>query len=142
MLRGQCDSDTVARIDAVKQFSKNLGKDSEWELMFKSTGVGPHNWRLHDLKPHNNVPVYLPIVTSTWYPSGKYLRACPLDSLRFALFRPPEAERIEQSQRSTSKTKEATVRKGLIPPESSCAEWDGFLNVMSQLPPNNDKVWY
>jgi hypothetical protein len=144
-LREQCDKGTTTRIDAVRQFSKELCDDSKWKTLFKPTDgfenidhLGPHSWRPHDLKPHDSVPFYLPIVNSTWNPSGKYLRACPLDSLRFAVLRPPEAEKIEQSPRHSTPKK--VGGKLPIPSESSCAEWDGFLNVMSQ-PRYTKMVW-
>lgn len=128
-LRERCDRDTITRIDAVKLFSKELAVESNWGTLFKPTdGLAPHNWMPHNLKPHASVPAYLPIVNSSWYPSGEYLRACPLDGLRFVILRPPEAEKIEHSARRVPKTRAGTL---LIPTESSCAEWDGFLSIMS-----------
>ena len=137
-LERRCNADTKKRIDAIKLFSKELGDQSKWKTLFKpvsdSTEFGVHNWRPHHLKPHASIPFYLPVVTSTWYPNGKYLRACALDSLRFAVLRPPEAQKVEESQRYIAQKKPG---KSHIPTETGCAEWDGFLEMMSRLQDTN-----
>lgn len=70
-----------------------------------------------------NVPVYLPVIMSTWNPDGTYLATCFLDCLRFRFIRPLGAEKAEPSYKSRS--------TGPIYPETACAEWDGFVNWIS-----------
>ena len=71
-----------------------------------------------------NVPVYLPVIMSTWHPDGMYLATCFLDCLRFRFIRPLGAEKGEQTYKSK--------KTGNIYPETACAEWDGFINWISQ----------
>ena len=136
-LQNQCTSTTAQKIDAVKKFSRELRDESKWEMIFENVDqLDSHNCKFQHFRPHDIVPIYLPIVGSTWQPNGRYLRSCLLDGIRFAMLRPPAAEKMEQSHGTQ---KEGKNRR--ILPETSCAEWDAFVNVLSS-PRYTQTTWY
>ena len=71
-----------------------------------------------------SMPVYLPVIISTWHPDGTYLPTCFLDCRRFRFIRPLGAEKQESLYKSKK-------REGVYP-ATSCAEWDGFVNWTAQ----------
>ena len=71
-----------------------------------------------------NVPVYLPVIISTWHPDGTYLPTCFLDCHRFRFIRPLGAEKQESGYKSKK-------WEGVYP-ATSCAEWDGFVTWTAQ----------
>ena len=75
--------------------------------------------------PDPYVPVYLPVVVSTWQPTGEYLPTCLLDCHRFRFIRPLGAEKLETGYNSKNGT--------AIYPTTSCAEWDGFITWISKI---------
>lgn len=70
------------------------------------------------------VPVYLPVIISTWHPDGTYLPTCFLDCRRFRFIRPLGAEKEESLYKSK--------KREVVYPATSCAEWDGFVNWTAQ----------
>ena len=88
----------------------------------------------NDLELGEQVPVYLPVVMSTWKPDGQYLQACHLDNARFRVLRPPAAETIERLEGKKNNSSR-------MPTPTSCAEWDGFVEWSSRNRYCN-AVWY
>ena len=153
-LRKSCHDKTNKRIDEMIEFSKTLRGDHYSEKLWmdssklqEDANYDKHNnrlysWKPYDLKSHKDWPVYLPVVVSTWKPDGQYLRACPLDRVRFITLRPPAAERAETTTRQRKKSsKESKSNDSEIPAETSCAEWMGFLNWISQQE-DSTATWY
>jgi hypothetical protein len=138
-LRNSYDLNTQGKIQAVQDFSDTLRKTEkeEWRSLFnKSQDMSFKKWEPHDLKPHEHVPVYLPIVATTWTPVGEYKPACALDSIRFRFLRPPAAEKQEIL------SKEIESKNTRIPTATGCAEWECFLSIMAQQIGGKNPVWY
>ncbi|KAI1201725.1 hypothetical protein F5X97DRAFT_289398 [Nemania serpens] len=144
-LQALCGPESQRRIESVRDFSvameRQFGPEGSrsrsvyqtWEEFFR-LGVAetkkPYSLKSHHFQCNSYLPCYLPAVVSTWMPNGVYKRSCLLDSLRFGVLRPPEAEKVESTPREKKGAKERKVR---VPASTACAEWDGFINIISQL---------
>lgn len=135
-LEASCRGDALVGIRSLRGFSKDLLNPVRWESLFKDLKEIEFNWTQSNLKPDNRVPVYLPVIISTWNPAGEYLPACGLDRLRFSILRPPEAEKKEQWSRQ-----KAFKSTDTMPTADSCAEWDGFVDFISR-PEHQEISWY
>lgn len=143
-LRRSLDEETQKRIDNMRDFSKTLRENPYSETLWMDSSKLQedadatqdnllYSLKPCDLKQHKDWPVYLPVVISTWKPNGEYLRACPLDRVRFIASRPPAAEKKEIIPRKMKKTNgESKFEASAIPTETGCAEWVGFLNWINQ----------
>lgn len=159
-LRRPFDKNTQNRIDSMTNFSKKFRENPYSEELWgdsemlqknanakKSDSENPlYSLKAHNLKQHKDWPAYLPVVVSTWKPDGRYLRACPLDRVRFTFLRPPAAEIAENNPQKLSKAQREnkSVDRQLIaniPSERSCAEWEGFITWISQQD-HSTATWY
>lgn len=132
-LEQSCGEDARVRVKRLRRFSKKLLH--KYESLFNDLDEMQFNWTPSNLKPDSHVPVYFPVISSTWTPAGEYLPACGLDRLRFSILRPPEAEKEEQRAR------QRPFNFTAMPTEESCAEWDGFIDFMSR-PEHREVSWY